>query len=81
MCIICNLGIEKSDLADDFLCEYARSKDSMNKAAKSLLECSKNVSGDIHKNYDREYKHMVKLIREWNKIEELRECNKTKDKL
>lgn len=76
MCIICNLGIDKSDLADNFLTNYARSRYAMEEAAKSLLICSQNVDGIYHKNYDREYKHMKRLIREWNKIEELRECTK-----
>ena len=71
MCIICNCG----DDGDNFLWEYQLSRDAMNKAKEAMLKC---MSAARQKNpksrkYDATHKAMVRLIREWNRLEETRE--------
>jgi len=69
MCIVCNC----EDAGDEFLVEYERARTAMDRAAQAMLACSK-----IDRRYDRSHKALVKLCREWNKIEHEREAEHTK---
>jgi hypothetical protein len=65
MCIMCNLGFDKGD---EFLFDFVAARHAMEKAAQTMKECAA-----IHRPYDRTHKRMVKLIRDWNRIEQERE--------
>ena len=68
MCIICNAG----DVGDDFLSAFESSRSAMRDAAKAMLKV-KAAAPQHAAQYDRAHKQMVRLIREWNKVEMLRE--------
>jgi hypothetical protein len=64
MCIVC-----KCDEAGfKFLGHFNEAQKHMQAAADAMLECSK-----IDKSYDAAHKAIVRLSREWNKIEHMRE--------
>ena len=70
MCIVCNCdnkGIE-------FLDHFSQAKKKMKEASVLMLECSK-VAKDIEakKRYDKAHKKIVRIIKDWNKIEHERE--------
>jgi len=78
MCIMCNVGF---DLGDRFMDEFASARVHMNRAAAAMLECkaaAKSIA--VSKQYDRTHKAMVKLIRDWNRLQEMREAVLTEDK-
>jgi len=78
MCIICNCG----DDGDDFLMHFSAVKQHMRLAAEAMLRCSKLGNkyfqpGHASRNrqrYDQIHKKIVKMRKEWNKIEHEREC-------
>lgn len=73
MCIVCNCG----DTGGEFLCEFARAQAAMKSAAQKMLECSKVATTPEQRwRYDATYKRMVKLIRQWNGLEQFRESAK-----
>jgi len=60
--------------ADDFLREFEVARKAMRRAAAQMLACSKlAVVPEARVRYDAAHKQMVRLIREWNKLEETRE--------
>ena len=65
MCIICNVG---TDLADPCLWEHVQARLAMQKAADAFMAASK-----VDRRYDATHKAMVRLIRDWNRLEETRE--------
>ena len=72
MCIICECGT--SDASEEYLMSHEKTKLEMRKAAKAMLECSKvAITKEGRKSYDNTHKKMVKLIRDWNRIEQERE--------
>jgi 20S proteasome alpha/beta subunit len=73
MCIICNLPVE-SYTATNFLTAFEKSRTAMKEACDLMLKCSKEaIDPDDRKAYDAQHKRMVRLMREWNRTEELRE--------
>lgn len=73
MCIICNLPIH-SDTAGEFLDAYDRARKEMAAATTAMRACSQDAILPEHrKRYDQIHKMMVRLQREWNSIEQLRE--------
>lgn len=70
MCIICNCDHRGTR----FLEEFSSVRVHMNNAAEAMLECSK-VARDsgAQRQYDAAHKLIVRLSREWNKIEHMRE--------
>lgn len=76
MCIICNAG----DAGMLFLNEYAHARHHMKRAADAMLLCSATKPGlkriDQRKQYNKTHKRMVRLIREWNRLEQFREVEK-----
>jgi hypothetical protein len=70
MCIICNCG----DIGDEFLCEFGRARASMKSAANWMLKCSQVAkTPEQRKSYDATYKRMVRLMSDWNRLEQQRE--------
>jgi len=70
MCIICNCG----DTGDRFLSEHYAAKLAIEKAKLTMLGCSKvATTPEARKRYDSTHKAMAKLLRDWNRLEELRE--------
>ena len=64
MCIVCNCD----EAGDDFLIKFERARSAMKEATEAMRRCS-----EIHRDYDRTHKLMVKLTREWNRVEQQRE--------
>lgn len=76
MCIYCNMGPEISDKdpAGAFLDDFVRSQASMERAAKAMLVCSRLAPDPkVRRQYDRTHKRMVRMIRDWNRLEQFRE--------
>lgn len=76
MCIICNMGSDHtaSHIASSFLAAYGESQLHMASAAAFMLKCSQlAVDAEDRKRYDAIHKQIVRLQREWNKLEHLRE--------
>lgn len=75
MCIVCNTDpvSNYSTVGDEFLSLYSHSQYSMKVTTEKMLECSKVAKGQHAKRYDSMHKKMVKILREWNNIEHLRE--------
>ena len=49
----------------------------MKKAADGMLLCSQKAEDPkVKARYDRAYKHMVRVMRDWNRTEEIREGDK-----
>jgi hypothetical protein len=76
MCIICNA--KTSDFAVEFLSQFDRSRSAMQSAATAMLECSRNAATpDSKKRYDMTHKAMMRLIRDWNRLEQVREAGRS----
>lgn len=77
MCIICEcycMNSASMHTAEMFLSEFERSRQAMKSAADIMLQVSKiAVTPEGRKQYDRTHKIMVKLIRQWNVLEQSRE--------
>lgn len=75
MCIVCNCDFSISETyGSDFLSNFNDSQRAMKKAAEGMLICSQNAKNlEIKRRYDRAYKHMVRVMHDWNRTEELRE--------
>lgn len=65
MCIVCNVGIE---LADPCMEWHAKAREAMCNAAYAF-----HAASGADRRYDATHKAMVRLIREWNKLEHTRE--------
>lgn len=75
MCIVCNCDDPSRPYGSDFLTSFSESQKAMKEAADSMLKCSKEAfTEDDRKKYDRTYKHMVRVMRDWNRTEEIREA-------
>ena len=75
MCIICNCK-EYSKAPDEFISAFESSRASMKKACDSMKRVSEEAISEEHaKRYDRTHKKMVRLLRDWNRIEQERESN------
>jgi len=78
MCIICNCtkgGSAEEEVANmmkacDFLDSFEVARSSMRRAAGLIHTLSK-----IDRRYDRTHKRMIRLIRDWNRIEQEREAS------
>ena len=84
MCIICNVTIGTVDesydnisKAEEFLNKFAIAQRFMRLAANKLLQVSeiKGLDAASRDRYDAVHKNMVRLSREWNKLEEKREAS------
>lgn len=75
MCMICNTSDEAGSLvAIRTLGEIELSRRAMAEAASSMLEMSKiAATPEARRQYDRSYKRMRRLMRDWNRIEHERE--------
>ncbi len=74
MCIICNMPDFKADVAVDFLDKFAAASRALKAASDALLACSKIANTpEASERYDATHKQMVRLTREWNRLEEARE--------
>jgi hypothetical protein len=70
MCIVCNCG----DDGNMFLIHFRNAQETIRIASASMKLCAlRNNDKKIKRRYDRAHKKMVKLMREWNKIEHMRE--------
>ena len=73
MCIICNCG-ENHEAATRFLFEFERAQAAMRAAAQAMHECSKVAEpAQVRSRYDSEHKKMVRILRDWSRIEHSRE--------
>jgi len=73
MCIVCNVKTD-TKCAHDFQVHHYSAYKEMQKAANDMLLCSKNaINPKVAKQYDREHKKMVRMIKAWNSIEHTRE--------
>ena len=73
MCIICNLG-DEYDAGYRFLNAFSQSGASMQKAADAMLAVSKAApQAEDRRRYDHMHKLMVRQIRDWNRLEAIRE--------
>ena len=70
MCIICNCD----ETGEAFLIAFEGARTNMQAARDHMLECSRvAIDQDVRKQYDATHKQMVRLIREWNSLEQQRE--------
>ena len=70
MCVVCNCD----DAGLTFLTHAYGASYEMEKAAAAMLQCSKVVQDEeASRRYDAAHKKMVRLRREWNRIEHERE--------
>lgn len=70
MCIVCNCG----DAAFPYLDAFAAASAHMERAATAMLDCAKVAkTPEQRKQYDATHKAMVRLKREWHKLEHTRE--------
>ena len=75
MCIFCNMGHDESALneADKFLGEFAGASRKM-KQAVDQMKVVAGVCPPAHRSqYDAAHKALVRILRNWNRMEELRE--------
>lgn len=73
MCIICNTD-DQLNLASNFLDDFSHASKLMKSAADRLKGCAAFArTAEKRKAYDASHKKMVRLIREWNRIEHERE--------
>lgn len=77
MCIICNFTTPDEQFGgcgDRFLSAFSASRANMKRAADEMLICSKTApTPEARKLYGRAHKKMVRIIRDWNRIEQERE--------
>jgi hypothetical protein len=66
MCILCNCGFDGP--ADEFLGAFEASRRIMKRATEEMGRCAR-----IDRRYDKTHKRMVRLMRDWNRIEQERE--------
>jgi hypothetical protein len=76
MCIVCNCG----DFGGEFVCAFTAAQSYMKAAADAMLKCSqvairldKQPDYEQRRQYDAAHKQIVRVMREWNKIEHQRE--------
>jgi hypothetical protein len=70
MCIICNVGYE----ADKFLTPYDRARSEMRHAIDGMEAVIRAApSREMQNRYKRAHHKMVRLLRDWNRIEQERE--------
>ena len=70
-CIVCNCD----NMGLDFLSEFSKAQNNMRLASRLMFACSKVAEDEeTKKRYDKAHKKMVKIIKEWNKIEHEREA-------
>lgn len=80
MCIICKRTNgerweEGANAADEFLHKFQSARRTMKDAAEAMLKVSKiATSAEDRARYDIIHKKMVRLSREWSRIEHEREC-------
>jgi hypothetical protein len=68
-------GHDDAAKVEAFLCEFARAREHMKKAADALLQVRELPKSEPDKKrYDRAHKRVVRLIRDWNRIEQEREA-------
>lgn len=73
MCIICNMK-GREDVAEEFLSAYMTAQVAMKKAKHAMFICSEEaVTPEARVSYDAAHKAIVRLVNEWNKIEQRRE--------
>lgn len=73
MCIICNCP-DHENAAEGFLTAFDTARRAMQTACDRMLDVSKiAATPDDRKRYDMIHKDMVRLCREWNKLEQKRE--------
>lgn len=69
MCIICN-----SESGSDFLSDFENARKHISKSTETMLRCSQEATDpEVKKRYNRIHKKMVRLKRDWNKLEHERE--------
>lgn len=76
MCIICNLEDPSAGLdeADRFLKRFAEASKAMKAAAAELDAVTKLVREPHRSRYKQTHHKMVRLMREWNRLEQEREA-------
>lgn len=75
MCIICNCGDNHKE-ADIFLGSFERARNAMRRAVDAMKVVSTvATTKDDRKRYDRTHKKMVRILRDWNRIEQEREAH------
>ena len=68
MCIICNCD------GGEMLSAFESARQAMKRSKEAMLKCSKSSCDKVAaKQYDKVHKEMVRLIKEWNTLEEKRE--------
>ena len=72
MCIVCNSGDSGSQALDD----HRTAGDRMKRAADSMLQAAlSTASPSAAKRYKRTHKAMVRMARDWNRLEQEREVD------
>jgi hypothetical protein len=72
MCIVCECG----EVGLDFLSKFEKSRYEMKEAKAAMLKCVESTADkEVKKCYSVIHKKMVKLLKEWNRLEELRSHN------
>ena len=72
MCIVCN--VPDTDLAYGYLDANETARRAMREAADKMLACSRAAATpESRRAYDMAHKSMRRLIRDWNRLEQLRE--------
>ena len=74
MCIVCNCDGGGYQHGAAFLSEFERARKAMADSAAAMLRCAEVAPDpDDRERYDRTHKQMVRLIRDWNRLEQQRE--------
>jgi len=71
MCIVCNCN----SIGLTFLSRFSEAQQRMKDASELMLSCSRVAKDkETKKRYDKAHKKMVRIIKDWNKIEHERDC-------
>ena len=75
MCILCNMGQDKSAWAeaDKFLGNFADASRAMRQAVEQMRVVVGVCPSGHMSQYDAAHKAMVRILRDWNRVEETRE--------
>lgn len=77
MCIVCNCTTSEASFwqADKFLSDYRKAQEAMRAATEAMLAVSQlDIAPEHRERYDRTHKQMLRVMRDWNKIEQMREA-------
>lgn len=76
MCIVCECDGPHDYPGGDFLTAFETSQAKMRDAVEGMARCRDAAATPAgRKRYDRAHKKMTRLLRDWNRTEQERECD------